>query len=164
MTTYSESNADKLSIIKIKILIALLFIILTMVLLTIGSFYLLYINNIIYTVIFTILTLFSIPVVVITSTMYIAVEKGDIKKLKELNSIGWAVFTLIFVNIISGILLLITYKPIKELQAGGIGVSQFSFLSSENLDRMIKLKSLMDSGVISKEEFETQKNAIFHSQ
>jgi hypothetical protein len=81
--------------------------------------------------------------------MRIAANKGDIKTLKELNSIGWAIVALIFSGIIPGIMLLVAAGPITSLEEGG--------LSDEIIDKMMKLKTMLDSGLITKEEFDQQK-------
>lgn len=49
--------------------------------------------------------------------MYSAANKPDIKTLKELNSVGWAIIALIFSGIIPGIMLLIAHGPVDELTA-----------------------------------------------
>ncbi|MGC8579763.1 MAG: SHOCT domain-containing protein [bacterium] len=105
-----------------------------------------------YTVVFLILMIPSLFVMNRTNKMRKAADKGDIAKLMKLNSIGWAIVALIFTGIIPGVMLLIAHGPIAELQEGG--------LSEDNINRLIKLKTLLDSGVISKEEFEQQKAKI----
>jgi len=108
-----------------------------------------------YTIVFLILMIPSILVMNRTNRMRKAANKGEITRLKELNSIGWAIVALIFSGIIPGVMLLIVHGPIEELGTEGE-------MSSDNLDRILKLKSLMDSGVITKEEFEAQKNKLIH--
>jgi len=108
-----------------------------------------------YIIVFLILMIPSILVMNRTNMMRKAANKGNIAMLKELNSIGWAIVALIFAGIIPGVMLLIAHGPIEELGTEGE-------MSSDNLDRVLKLKSLMDSGVITKEEFEAQKNKLLH--
>jgi len=108
-----------------------------------------------YTIVFIILMIPSILVMNRTNKMRKAANKGEIARLKELNSIGWAIVALIFSGIIPGVMLLIVHGPIEELGTEGE-------MSGDNLDRLMKLKSLMDSGVITKEEFEAQKNKLIH--
>ncbi len=109
--------------------------------------------GVIYIVIFLIMMIPSILVMNRTNRMRKAANKGDIQKLKELNSIGWAIVALIFTGIIPGIMLLIAHSPIEELSTNGI-------ISDDYIDKVLKLKSMMDAGVITKEEFEAQKNKI----
>ncbi|MGC8982096.1 MAG: SHOCT domain-containing protein, partial [Minisyncoccia bacterium] len=85
----------------------------------------------------------------------LAANKGDIQKLKELNSIGWAIVALIFTGIIPGIMLLIAHSAIEQLNSGGV-------ISDSSIDKVLKLKSMMDAGIITKEEFEAQKNRIMY--
>ena len=112
-------------------------------------------TGLVYTIIFLILMIPSILVMNRTNKMRKAANQGDIAMLKELNSIGWAIVALIFAGIIPGVMLLIAHGPIEELGTEGE-------MSGDNLDRVLKLKSLMDSGVITKEEFEVQKNKLIH--
>ncbi len=109
---------------------------------------------IIYTIIFLILFIPTILVLIRTNRMRKALNKGDIQTLKSLNSIGWAIVALIFSGIIPGIMLLIAYGPIEEYSAEGE-------LSENTIDKLVKLKTLMDSGVITKEEFELQKAKLY---
>lgn len=114
--------------------------------------------GLIYSVVFLILMIPSILVMRRTGRMYRAVKKGDVNLLKGLNSIGWAIVALIFTGVIPGVMLIIAHGPIEELGTGE-GLS-----SSDNLDKLVKLKSLADAGVITKEEFERQKNGILHPE
>jgi hypothetical protein len=104
---------------------------------------------IVYIVVFLILLIPTILVIIRTNKMRIAANKGDIKTLKELNSIGWAIVALIFSGIIPGIMLLVAAGPITSLEEGG--------MSDEIIDKMMKLKTMLDSGLITKEEFDQQK-------
>ncbi|MGC8979660.1 MAG: SHOCT domain-containing protein [Caldisericum sp.] len=107
------------------------------------------VTAIVYIVVFLILLIPTILVIIRTNKMRIAANKGDIKTLKELNSIGWAIVALIFSGIIPGIMLLVAAGPINSLEEGG--------LSDEIIDKMMKLKTMLDSGLITKEEFDQQK-------
>ncbi|MEM4115980.1 MAG: SHOCT domain-containing protein [Saccharolobus sp.] len=106
-----------------------------------------------YAIVFLILMIPSILVMRRIGRMRRAAKNKDVSRLKELNSIGWAIVALIFTGIIPGVLLLIAHEPIAALSTEG-------GLSDNNLDKVIKLKTLMDSGVISKEDFEAQKNKL----
>ncbi|MEM3265284.1 MAG: SHOCT domain-containing protein [Nitrososphaeria archaeon] len=108
-----------------------------------------------YGVVLLILMIPSILVMRRIGRMRKAAKNNDVSRLKELNSIGWAIVALIFTGIIPGVMLLIAHGPIDELVAEG-------GLSENNIDKIIKLKTLMDSGVISKEDFEAQKNKLLH--
>ncbi len=104
---------------------------------------------IVYIVVFLILLIPTILVIIRTNKMRIAANNRDIKTLKELNSIGWAIVALIFSGIIPGIMLLVAAGPINSLEEGG--------MSDEIIDKMMKLKTMLDSGLITKEEFDQQK-------
>jgi len=167
------ASGNQLGSIKTEILVAWIFALLVVIGwiigLLVGIYYLIFfgilggpyvgpvflVTGIIYTVVFLILMIPSILVMNRTNRMRKAANKGEIDRLKELNSIGWAIVALIFSGIIPGVMLLIAHGPIEELGTEGE-------MSGDNLDRVLKLKSLMDSGVITKEEFEVQKNKLIH--
>jgi hypothetical protein len=44
-----------------------------------------------------------------------AAERGDIPRLKALNSTGWAIIGLFFTGIITGVMLLLANGPINDL-------------------------------------------------
>lgn len=94
-----------------------------------------------------------------TSLMRGAANRGDVDKLKRLNSIGWAIAALFFSGVIPGIMLLIAHSPIERLSTV---TAMKSGTSMEDLERISKLKSLLDSGAITKEEFESQKDVLLH--
>ncbi len=106
--------------------------------------------------------MFAVPTALVfvrLNRMKRAADKGDVDELKELNSMGWAIVALILGGFVTGIMLLIAHGPIEELgkatpTAPGAGVTM------ESLDRISKIKALLDSGAISKEEFESQKKLI----
>lgn len=164
------SSKSELGSIKTEILVAFIFAVLVVVGwvigLLFGIYYLIVLGilggsylgpfflglGLTYTVVFLILMIPSILVMSRTNKMRKAANNGDIATLKKLNSIGWAIVALIFTGIISGVMLLLAHGPIAEFQEGG--------LSEDSIDRLVKLKTLLDSGVISKEEFEQQKAKI----
>ncbi|MCL4447554.1 MAG: SHOCT domain-containing protein [Candidatus Thermoplasmatota archaeon] len=169
------SNTKKFGSIRTEVLVAYIFAILVVVGwiigLLVGLIYYLIILGIlggpyigptfiaiglVYSVVFLVMMIPSILVMRRTGRMNKAIKKGDVTRLKELNSVGWAIVALIFTGVISGIMLLIAHGPIEELSA------EEGIASSDNLDKLIKLKSLVDSGIITKEEFERQKNGILH--
>jgi putative membrane protein len=47
--------------------------------------------------------------------MYKAAGNNDISKLKQTNSLGWAIIGLIFAGVIPGIMMLVAHGPINEL-------------------------------------------------
>ncbi len=71
--------------------------------------------GIILGVVFLVLAIPSIFIVRRTNRMRTAADKGDVARLKSLNSTGWAVVALLFAGVIPGILLLIAHGPIDEL-------------------------------------------------
>jgi uncharacterized membrane protein len=97
-----------------------------------------------------------------TSRMRGAANRGDIEELGRLNSVGWAIAALIFSGVIPGIMLLIAHSPIERLSTVTPTRIMETGPSMEDLERLSKLKSLLDSGVITKEEFESQKSLVLH--
>lgn len=108
-----------------------------------------------------ILLVFMIPSIIVmrrSGRLYKAAGGGDIQALKANNSLGWAVVALIFTGVIPGIMLLIAHGPINDLKM--TAASRGSILETDALDKLERLKSLLDSGVINKEEFDAQKKRI----
>jgi uncharacterized membrane protein len=110
--------------------------------------------------------IFLIPTILVyrrTAAMRRAANAGDIETLKRLNSIGYGIVALIFGWVITGIFLLIAHGAIENLGRAP-QVYQLAQAQPEtvNIEKLEKLKSLLDSGAISKEEYETQKNKILH--
>lgn len=91
--------------------------------------------------------------------MKAAIDQEDLDTVKKLNTTGWAIIALIFAGVIPGIMLFLTNS-----QMTGTRASSKKGVSSDSLDKMVKLKSLLDSGVITKEEFEAQKSALLNPQ
>jgi hypothetical protein len=116
--------------------------------------------GLVYGIFFLILMIPSFLVLQRTGRMRSAADRGDIGTLKSLNSVGWAVVGLIFAGVIPGVMLLIANGPINELGAAGSGGG----IGSDSLDRLTKLKSLLDSGAITKNEYEKQKNTVLHPE
>lgn len=110
----SDANASKLSSIKTYLLIAFVFNLLAVIGFLVGFLVL---------VIVIVGVAFLVPLVISFLTlrrinrMRHAAEKGDISQLKGLNSVGWAIITLLFSGVIPGILLLIANGPINELSS-----------------------------------------------
>ena len=99
--------------------------------------------------------IFFIPALIIllrVRDMQSAVEQGDIDKLKSLNSLGVAIIALILTGIIPGIMLLIAYSEINQLNTE---MSQV-----DPMERINGLKQLLDEGIIGKEEFEVKKASV----
>jgi hypothetical protein len=113
-------------------------------------------------ILFFILMIPTILVFQRTGRMRSAAIRGDVDELRRLNSVGWAIVALIFSGIIPGIMLLIAHSPIEHLSTVAPVSSMKTGPSMEDLDRLSKLKSLLDSGVITKEEFESQKSLVLH--
>ncbi len=171
-----SKTSERLSSIKTYILIAFIFSILVEVGWAIGflvyfiSFisilFIPYIGiwvaamSLIPAIVFLILAIPSIMVLRRTWAMYNACQKNDIKTLKKLNSTGWAVIALIFSGIIPGIMLLIAKEPIDELKEGDVSAGA----GIEDLDRLAKLKSMLDQGLITQEEYNAQKARILSGQ
>jgi len=116
--------------------------------------------GLVYGIIFLVLMIPSILVLRRTGRMRGAVNRGDIKMLKQLNSVGWAIIALIFAGVIPGIMLLIANGPINELGASGSGGA----IASDSFDKLAKLKTLLDSKAITQAEYDSQKAAILHPE
>jgi putative membrane protein len=102
-----------------------------------------------------------IPSIVIMrriGSMYRAASNGNVVQLKEINSQSWAVVALIFAGVIPGIMLWVVYGPINELPSN-IAVKRSS-IETESIDKLSKLKGLLDSNVITNEEFYNQKSLL----
>lgn len=174
-----ESNSAKLGSVRTEILVGWIFALLVLIswviiiliylaltvslLISLSSLgiaslaFLLYLWPLILLLVLLILTVLVFSHV---NRMRSAANRGDISQLKQLNSVGWGVVALIFSGLIVGIMLLIAHRPIMELTLEETGGG----MTTDAVDRLVKLKSLQDSGVITKEEFEAQKSAILHPQ
>ncbi|MEM3661388.1 MAG: hypothetical protein QXG73_00990 [Candidatus Micrarchaeaceae archaeon] len=81
--------------------------------------------------------------------MWNAANSGNKERLKELNSSFWAIIATLSVFLTpAGIILLIMHAPINNIKRG---------LSSADLDKLIKLKKLLDNKVITKKEYNAEK-------
>ena len=174
----SQAGSSELSSVKTYLLVGWIFAILILLSWVIGFlFYFVYFLivlglmgpfgsiyvgiGLVYGVLFLILAVPTILVFRRIGRMRNAAERGDIQRLKQLNSTGWAVVALIFAGVIPGIMLLIAIGPINALgtQATGGGGGG---IQTDSLDRLGKLKALLDSGAITQAEYDSQKDAILH--
>lgn len=112
-----------------------------------------------YGILFIIMTIPSFLVFRRVHKMKAAIDQEDLDTVKKLNTTGWAIIALIFAGVIPGIMLFLAHS-----QVTGTRASNKKGVSSDSLDKMVKLKSLLDSGVITKEEFEAQKSALLNPQ
>jgi hypothetical protein len=97
-----------------------------------------------------ILIFLALYLVLRIAKMWNAANSGDGKKLKKLNSSFWAIIAILSVFLApAGIILLIMHAPIENIKRG---------LSSADLDKLTKLKKLLDDKVITKEEYNAEKN------
>ena len=87
-----------------------------------------------------------------THKMRQAADRGDLARLKALNSVGWGVAAIFFSGVVPGVMLLIAAGPIKSLRPAGSAA-----LSLQDMSTLAQLKGLADGGVISQAEFEAQK-------
>lgn len=115
-------------------------------------------------VMITFIILMILPVLVLrrTGDMRKAANEYEFMELKNLNSIGWAIVALLFAGVIPGIMLLVAHGPIEEFGTQASLSALGGRMSSDSLRRLTKLKALLDSGVITKDEYEAQKNALLH--
>ena len=91
--------------------------------------------------------------------MRIAALKKNVRELKQLNSIGWAIAG-VFAGLIPGVLMLVAYGEINELR-GAFSAATPDF-QPDSMERLLRLKQMLDSGMITREDFELQKQRILH--
>ena len=177
----SDSNTTKISSIRTQLLVAWVFAIIVNVgeiiafvfffiwmfiiaglfgLLSYGGSYawVFLIPGLIYSIILLVFLIPSILVMRRAGKLYRAAKRNDIYALKSLDSVGWAVVALIFTGVITGIMLLLAHGPITELDAKAVGGG--STLGADSIDKLERLKNLLDTSVINKDEFEAQKKRI----
>jgi len=152
----TDPNAGKLSSIKTYLLIALIFNIFSVIGFAITA---LALFIIIIGIIFVVPLILSILVLLRVNTMREAAERGNIVKLKEMNSVGWAIIALFFAGVIPGIMLLVSDGAIDDLSTNPISPPSAT-TSQDSLEKLAKLKSLLDSGAITKDEYESEKKKI----
>jgi putative membrane protein len=109
----SDPNSSKLSSIKTYLLIALIFNILAVIGFAVATFAFLFLFFL--GLIFLVPLILSVLTLTRVNSMKSAAERGDVAKLKELNSLGWAIIALLFAGIITGIMLIITNGAINDL-------------------------------------------------
>ena len=153
----ADPNAGKLSSIKTYLLIAFIFNILVVIGYAIATFALLIV---IVGIVFVVPLVLSLLVLMRVNTMRSAADSGDIAKLKEMNSVGWAIIALFFAGVIAGILLLVANGAINDLSTAPASPMPAATTSQDSLEKLAKLKSLLDSGAISKDEYEAEKKKI----
>ena len=89
-----------------------------------------------------------------------AVTQKDIRRLKELYSVLWVVLGFV-AGIIPGVMLLVASTEINELSSTAVvaraGSSGFS---PDDMDKLMRLKQLVDNGTITPQDFEAQKQRI----
>jgi len=89
-----------------------------------------------------------------------AASNEDVRALKELGSMKWAVISLVFCGVIPGLMLLAVQRRITKLRPN---VSQTA-PSEDDMERLTKLRSMLDSGLITEDDFEKQKKLILGEQ
>ena len=106
----------------------------------------------------------SIPMLIIN---IIGLKKVSAAKCADDVSIAWKVLVLLFSNVISGILLLImkdedylTEAEKAEKKSQDECAKSACATNSEKFDDLLKLKSLLDAGVITEEEYNAKKKEI----
>jgi putative membrane protein len=119
MAPPQDQNASKLSSIKTYLLVALIFNIFAVIGFGLGALLFLVLIFIPFVGFFGLFFIipFILSIIVLTriTSMRSAAESGDIARLKQLNSVGWAIIALLFAGIIPGIMLLVADGPINEL-------------------------------------------------
>jgi putative membrane protein len=109
-----DPNAAKLSSIRTYLLVAFIFNVLSVIGFLIATLVLIFF---IVGVIFIVPLILSIVILRRIMAMRGAAERGDVAKLKSLNSLGWAVIALLLAGIIPGIMLIVANGSINELNA-----------------------------------------------
>jgi uncharacterized membrane protein len=121
--------------------------------------------GLIYGVTFLVLLVPSILVFRRISRMKKAVDAGDATTLGRLNTAGWGIVALIFNGVISGVLLFMVHRSIRRPHVTQDHVaSPVTSSTSEVLEKIVKLKGLLDSGALTREEFDQQKNLLLHPE
>ena len=129
--------------------------------------------GLIFGIFFLILMVPSVIVLFRINKMRKAANHHELLALKRLNSIGWAIVGLLFAGVIPGIMLIVAHGPIDEIDTQGAGGAGQTIVRSTSMtgpppsagtagttDRLIKLKALLDAGVITNEDFEEQKRMM----
>jgi hypothetical protein len=111
-------------------------------------------------VLFLVLVCASAVVVKRIYDMYNAANSGNIDRLKQLNSMMWSILAIIFSGIVPGIMLLLSQGPIENL--AGRSVTESVKLNA--VDNLMKLKSQLDAGTITEQEFKAFKEQLLCSQ
>jgi uncharacterized membrane protein len=168
-----DSNSAKLSSIRTYVLVGWIFSILAVVgfsllflyfvgiLVLFRGFYMAgfaLVFGLIYGVIGLVFLIPAILVMLRARRLYNAANRSDIPALKATNSVGWAIVGLIFTGVIPGVMLLLAHGLIIDLKNREERDS--SILETDALDKLERLKRLLDAGAITREEFETQKKKI----
>lgn len=91
-----------------------------------------------------------------------AVEKGDVARLKALNSLEWALPALIFSGVIPGIMLLVTHRLMEESGRPPAPVPTPLEVTQNALEAIRKLKSLQDSVGVARGEYESRNDSILN--
>ena len=120
---------------------------------------------------------FMVPTILVfvrLNHMKKAADNGDVSKLKNLNSMGWAIVALIFAGVIPGIMLLVAHSPIEELDKTWVakatatagaemsGATQDSgaITSDKDLLKLQQLKEMLDNDLITQQDYDEQKKKI----
>lgn len=109
-----------------------------------------------------ILLVFLIPSIMATirsGKIYNAAKRGDVQEMKANDSVAWAVAALVFTGVVPGVMLLVAHGPISELDT--VARVAKPVLEEDSISKLERLKSLLDDGVISQDEFEQEKRKIF---
>lgn len=101
----------------------------------------------------------SLLVMLRVNRMRNAASRGDARLLKELNSMGWAIIGLL-AGIVPGVLMLVANSEINALPSVMAAVK--SDFSADAMDKLMRLKQMVDSGTITQQDFELQKQRILH--
>jgi hypothetical protein len=89
-----------------------------------------------------------------------AVVQKDLQQLKELNSIGWAIAAIILGGLVPGVMMIVAYSQINDLPETVTYAHTTPSFTPGAMDKIMQLKKLVDSGAITQQDFEEQKQHL----
>jgi hypothetical protein len=124
------------------------------------------ISTLFWIVLWSVVPVLSLLVTLRLNRMRTAVSQGNIRLLRELNSMAWAIVALLLAGIVPGVLMLVAFSEINNLPDAGTAAAtrpaSGSDFSADDMDKLIRLKQLVDNGTITQQDFEAQKQRILH--
>jgi hypothetical protein len=112
---------------------------------------------------------YLIPLFVVSLVVFLRITRmraaanvGDLSELVRLNTTAWGVLALIFGGVIPGIMLLMAHSSATNLiaQLSETSASKVQVAPTGELDALARLKGLLDSNAITREEFDQLKGRV----